>query len=47
LIEKYVVGKLSQEDFGTLKRSINQERSAIEGELKALQDEQATMDCFE
>ena len=43
LIEKYVSGALSQEDFETLKRSITTELASIDAQLKALQEEQMTM----
>jgi DNA invertase Pin-like site-specific DNA recombinase len=43
LIEKYVSGALSQEDFETLKRSITTDVASIDAQLKALQEEQMTM----
>jgi hypothetical protein len=43
LIEKYVSGKLSESDFNTLKTSIASELASIEAQLKALQEEQFTM----
>lgn len=43
LIEKYVSGGLAQQDFETLKQSITSEISSIDVQLKALEDEQITM----
>jgi hypothetical protein len=43
LIEKYVSAALSQEDFETLKQSITTELASIDAQLKALQEEQMTM----
>ncbi len=43
LIEKYVSGALSQGDFETLKSSITTELASIDAQLKALQEEQMTM----
>jgi hypothetical protein len=39
LIQKYVSGALSQEDFETLKRSITADLASIDAQLKALQEE--------
>jgi len=43
LIEKYVSCALSQGDFETLKSSITTELASIDAQLKALQEEQMTM----
>lgn len=43
LSEKYVSGALAQEDLETLERSISEELNSFDVQLKALEEEQITM----